>query len=327
MMTGYIRQKHNLNVSQKRVVKALTIVSPANQEWRRTETERLLNPVPYQADYFGHKLHIDQNEKVAMYGVTHVVAIDGHTRYVTAGTTMAIKNNVKIHENIYRKTLVTYGIPDQLRVDCGREFYLILGMQEHLALLRGNQAIECYRQTESKQKLPIKRFWVEVNCRVNHPLETVLVFMANEEIIDMSNDCVKFCVSFVSCLVASYGLQIVISSWNNHPIPGRGVPSVIKTRSNGIVPLMAEVVPNGVGAKLLYMQWYPESRIASDSVFGVDRLFNSPSLLSERMREFESHYSISDLFGSLANETIDNFREALLYFINLTRTLQLRITL
>jgi len=35
------------------------------------------NPVPYHADYFGHKLHIDQNEKLVMYGVTHVTAVDG----------------------------------------------------------------------------------------------------------------------------------------------------------------------------------------------------------------------------------------------------------
>ena len=35
------------------------------------------NTVPYQAAYSGHKLHMDQNEKLAMFGVTHVVAIDG----------------------------------------------------------------------------------------------------------------------------------------------------------------------------------------------------------------------------------------------------------
>ena len=44
--------------------------------------EQQTNPIPYQAEYFGHKLHLDQNEKLAMYGVTHVCAIDGYSAKV-----------------------------------------------------------------------------------------------------------------------------------------------------------------------------------------------------------------------------------------------------
>ena len=46
-----------------------------------------------------------------------------------------------------------YGQMDQLQVDGGKEFYLILGMQEHLSHLRGNQSIDCYRQTQSKKQV------------------------------------------------------------------------------------------------------------------------------------------------------------------------------
>lgn len=47
--------------------------------------EQQTNPVPYEAEYFGHKLelHLDQNEKLAMHGVTHVCAIDGYSAKVT----------------------------------------------------------------------------------------------------------------------------------------------------------------------------------------------------------------------------------------------------
>ena len=38
--------------------------------------------MPYRADYFSHKLHIKQNEKLEMYGVTYVTAIDGHSRMI-----------------------------------------------------------------------------------------------------------------------------------------------------------------------------------------------------------------------------------------------------
>ena len=101
-MTGYIRQKHNCTVSETRVGRALKRVSPGYTTERRTNTTRAVNPIPYRADYFGHKCHIDQNEKLVMYGVTHVAAIDGHSRYVVAATTMPVKNNVTIYEDIYR---------------------------------------------------------------------------------------------------------------------------------------------------------------------------------------------------------------------------------
>ena len=36
------------------------------------QTARQINPFPYHASYFGHKLHVDQNEKLVMFGVTHI---------------------------------------------------------------------------------------------------------------------------------------------------------------------------------------------------------------------------------------------------------------
>ena len=53
--------------------------------------------------------------------------------------------------NFFRRTLLTHGMFHQVRVDCGREFYLLLGMQEHLQDLRSRTDIASYRQTQSKQ--------------------------------------------------------------------------------------------------------------------------------------------------------------------------------
>lgn len=61
-----------------------------------------MNPQPYWAEYMGHKLHMDQNEKLAMYGVTHVVAVDGFSKKIVAHSTMPIKNNLIIYEEVYR---------------------------------------------------------------------------------------------------------------------------------------------------------------------------------------------------------------------------------
>lgn len=77
-------------------------VNPQNQARCFNDTDRLLNPIPYRADYIGHKLHVDQNEKLVRYGATHVVAIDGHTPFVVAYSTMAIKNSEIIYQDIFK---------------------------------------------------------------------------------------------------------------------------------------------------------------------------------------------------------------------------------
>ena len=58
--------------------------------------------IPYRVDYFGHKLHIDKNEKLGMYGVTHVAAIDGRSSMIVFWTTMPLKNNLIIYSEVYR---------------------------------------------------------------------------------------------------------------------------------------------------------------------------------------------------------------------------------
>lgn len=103
MMKGFLSQRLNTNViGEERVRQALKEVNPRNHARRFNDTDRLLNPIPYRADYFGHKLHVDQNEKLVRYGATHVVAIDGHSRFVVAYSTMAIKNNEIIYQDIFK---------------------------------------------------------------------------------------------------------------------------------------------------------------------------------------------------------------------------------
>ena len=101
-MTGYISSRNNLRVGHNRVGRALASVAPQHHERRQTNTARMVNPIPYRADYFGHKIHYDQNEKLVMYGVTHVIAIDGHSRFIVAHSTMPIKNNAIIYDEVYR---------------------------------------------------------------------------------------------------------------------------------------------------------------------------------------------------------------------------------
>ena len=77
-MTGLLASK-GIKVSQLRVGESLKRTNPDYHSRRKNSTACLLNPIPYRADYFGHKVHCDQNEKLIMYGVTHVCARDGYS--------------------------------------------------------------------------------------------------------------------------------------------------------------------------------------------------------------------------------------------------------
>ena len=101
-MTGYLTQKHGDVFGELQIGKALQSVSPGYNFQRRTNTARATNPIPYRADYFDQKLHVDQNEKLVAYGVIHVAALDGYIRYANAATTMPIKNIKVIYTRLYR---------------------------------------------------------------------------------------------------------------------------------------------------------------------------------------------------------------------------------
>ena len=54
--------------------------------------------------------------------------------------------------------------------------------------------------------------------RVKYPIKTALIDFENNSVFDMENETDKFSVSWVSCQVASYALQVCTKSWNSHPI-------------------------------------------------------------------------------------------------------------
>ena len=92
--------------SEKRIGASLVRVDPNNHRRRQQNIVRHINPTPYVATHFGHKLHVDQNEKLVRYGATRVSTIDGFFRFVTPFTTMSLKNNLLIFTGKYQYVLV-----------------------------------------------------------------------------------------------------------------------------------------------------------------------------------------------------------------------------
>ncbi|XP_065919061.1 uncharacterized protein [Dysidea avara] len=110
-----------LKAGEKRVGESLKIVSPLYSQACRHSVARMTNPGTYQADYFGQKLHIDQNEKNVMFRAMHICAVEGFSRKIVAFTTMPIKTTTLFtRECIYRQIICHYGMWDQLRVDQGK---------------------------------------------------------------------------------------------------------------------------------------------------------------------------------------------------------------
>ena len=122
----------------------------------------------------------------------------------------------------YRPILINYGLWDQVRLDCGREF-------------RTNTSRSPYMQTQSKQvgtmyeclyhlykryKFLAERHWVEINSRVNYPIKRALTWMQENNVIDMDCPVTQFCVSFTAGILCQCAIEMHVGAWNNHRIPG-----------------------------------------------------------------------------------------------------------
>ena len=100
-MTGFLASQ-GFKVSQNRVGRALKRVAPYCHSQRQNTVQRQINPIPYTALYFGEKIHIDQNEKMIMYGVTHVCGVDGFSGKIIGFVSMPVKSNEIIYDKLYR---------------------------------------------------------------------------------------------------------------------------------------------------------------------------------------------------------------------------------
>ena len=148
MLQGTLRS-NNIHAGEGRIRNAMLQVDPVNYNNRRTDSNRRFNPVPYNSQYFGHKLHIDCNEKLVHYGCVLIGAIDGYSGMIVSLFAVHRKNCVDVCE-MYRELIKNFGLWDQIRVDHGREFYLMCYLQFLLRDYRYNTNRNAYVQTSSR---------------------------------------------------------------------------------------------------------------------------------------------------------------------------------
>lgn len=315
MMTGYLAAQ-GVCASEVRVGRTLAQMhEPYHQA--RCQGARNLNPVPYNAEYAGHKLHMDQNEKLCMFGVTHVIAIDGFTKKIVGHSTMPIKNNLTIYEEVYKNAVLSHGMWDQVRVDHGREFYLTLFMQDILSEYRHNQQRLPYLQTTSTKNHTVERIWPEVNKRVNFPIKTALIQMIDQEALDMEDGLTRYCVSNLTCEISQIGVQRFVQAWNSHNILGKGIPNLL-ARDGCKARISEQLLPRASEAAELYRQEMGNS-LTTPSAFGIDP-FQSEEDKIRAETEFNSlYFDLGNVFNYTVNEHYRYYQDCVTDLINITR--------
>ena len=78
MMKGYLAAS-GIHMSGYSLRSSLPALAPQHHAMRQQDLPERTNPRLYTADYFGHRLYVDQNEKLVMYGLTYVLARDGYS--------------------------------------------------------------------------------------------------------------------------------------------------------------------------------------------------------------------------------------------------------
>ncbi len=105
-MTGLLASQ-GIRASQARVGKALKDTHPQYHNKRVTSSAKLLNPLSYTADYFGHKLHIDAPVKKLNFMLNFMLYVTcwigiGNVRYQEISLPMIISNFLTVSTWILR---------------------------------------------------------------------------------------------------------------------------------------------------------------------------------------------------------------------------------
>ena len=98
---------------------------------------------------------------------------------ICGAITLPGKNTILTYHHLFRQILLRYGLFDQIRMDCGQEFFL---------------------------KVCLKKYWF-VNQRVNYPNKRVLITLQIHQFFNFDDPVMKCYVSWVTMYSCQDALQ------------------------------------------------------------------------------------------------------------------------
>ena len=99
--------------------------------------------------------------------------------------------------------------------------------------------------------------------------------------------------------------------------PGRGVPNQIKQRTNRLLPIAENGIPEANEARDMYVYLY-DGVLTEVPKFGSDPISDNANLCHVRLERFSQRYKFDAIFNNILENNGQYFQHAISYFIELT---------
>ena len=96
---------------------------------------------------------------------------------------------------------------------------------------------------------------------------------------------------------------------------GRGVPNSLKSTTSRTITVPPKLLPTPDAAMTIYEQIY-NGRLTEPSVYGTDLLEGNEHLQNLHCCNFSANYNIESIFADLVNCDVENFKNAILFYIS-----------
>ena len=146
------------------------------------------------------------------------------------------QDNFSLYILFCRKMISEFGIWDQIRIYCGREWKLNVvypRISQHRndpskpPHLQSSSTLVChscccccstqllylvYFYVAFFQNHVVEKMWVEVNTSINYPIKETLITMMEQGQISLDDELCKYCVSWYTLCVANVGVGLFLAA-------------------------------------------------------------------------------------------------------------------